>query len=192
MAHPPIREGDITLEEWVNRVLSHLEQNPGQKVGMKLDFKDPPAVAPSLDFLASLFYNGKLSIPLWINADILAASPRPSPFDPEKFLSVVQSKLPGVVLSIGWTTANDLPYTMDQINEMLSFCKKHSLKHATFPMRSSLCRSSEEPLRALLAADSTYTLTIWDAPERMSRADFIWLTESFDVKRVFLDIGEPY
>lgn len=192
MAHPPLREGDLTIQEWVTQVLAHLEQHPTQRVGMKLDFKDPPAVATSLDFLADLFQRGKLSIPLWINADILAASPRPSPFNPEEFLLAVQSKLPGSVLSIGWTTALDLPYTMAQVEEMLALCKSHKLKHATFPLRSSLCRASEEAIRALLAADSTYTITVWDGPERMSRRDYDWLTEALDVKRVFLDVGEPY
>lgn len=192
MAHPPLREGDLTIQEWVTQVLTHLEQHPNQKVGMKLDFKDPPAVATTLDFLAELFKNGKLSIPLWINADILAASPRPSPFNPEEFLMAVQSKLPGTVLSIGWTTTLDLPYTMAQADEMLALSQRHKLKHATFPLRSSLCSTSEEAIRALLAADPTYTLTVWDGPERMSRKDFDWLVKSLDAKRVFLDIGEPY
>lgn len=191
MAHPPHREGDLTIYEWINRVLEHLKKNPEQKVGMKLDFKDPPAVPVSLSFLGQLFSISLLTIPLWINADILAASPRPSPFNPEEFLSTVQAQLPGSVLSLGWTTAENLPYTLDQINEMLFWCKKFQLKHVTFPLRSSLCRASEESLRALLDADSTYTLTIWDGPERMSRQDYDWLRETFDAQRLYLDVGEP-
>lgn len=177
--------------DWVTRVLSHLEQHKSQKVGMKLDFKDPPAVKPSLDFLASLFDSGKLRIPLWINADILAASSRASPFNPDDFIETVHSKLPGCVLSLGWTTAQDTPYTMPQIQEMLGYCSKYQLKHVTFPMRSSLCRASAEGLHALLAADSTYTLTVWDGVEKMTRADLDWLKQTFDPSRLFLDVGEP-
>lgn len=188
MSHPPVRESDITLFEWIDLVLSHCEKHPSQKVGMKLDFKDPPAVAPSLSHLANLFSKGLLKIPVWVNADILDASGRKPPFDPEEFLTCVQSHLPGIVLSVGWTTLPTLPYTMAQIEEMLVLCKKHALKDATFPMRACLCRGSEAPLRALLAADPTYTLTIWAGHEKMTPEDYDWVKQSFDNSRIYMDV----
>jgi hypothetical protein len=188
MAHPPIREGDLTLEEWVNLVLDHCKANPGLKVGMKLDFKDPPAVEPSLLFLAQLHQKGALNVPFWINADILFCAGRQTPFNPDDFIGVAQRLLPGVVLSVGWTTLESHPYTMSNIDEMLAICAKHSLKNTTFPMRASLCKSSAKELHALLNADPTYTLTIWAGQEGIPIAEYQWLKEEFDNTRLFFDI----
>ena len=188
MSHPPVRESDITLFEWIDLVLDHCSKHPSQKVGMKLDFKDPPAVAPALAHLADLYRKGALNIPLWVNADILDASGRKPPFNPETFLSTVQTLLPGLVLSVGWTTLPTLPYTMAQIEEMLAICKQHDLKYTTFPMRACLCRASEAPLRALLEADPTYTLTVWAGHEKMTPEDYEWVKQSFDNSRIYMDV----
>jgi hypothetical protein len=190
MSHPPVRESDITFIEWCALVLEHCEKHPSQKVGMKLDFKDPPAVAPCLEHLASLFDQGVLKLPLWINADILTgAEAKKPPFDADEFLATVQHLLPGVVVSIGWTTVVDHPYTMAHCEEMLSFCKKHALKNATFPMRASLCVASKEVLTALLAADPTYTLTIWAGKEYTAPSDIALLRAEFDNSRIYMDVG---
>jgi len=188
MSHPPVRESDITLFEWIELVMLHCEKHPSQKIGMKLDFKDPPAVAPALKHMAELHRKGRLNIPVWVNADILDASGRKPPFDPEEFLATVQRELPGVVLSVGWTTLPTQPYTMAHIEEMLILCKNHKLKAATFPMRACLCRASEEPLRALLGADPTYTLTIWAGKEKMTQEDYDWVKATFDNSRIYMDV----
>lgn len=188
MAHPPVREGDLTLEEWVHIVLDHCKANPTLKVGMKLDFKDPPAVEPSLAFLSSMYQKGVLNLPLWVNADILFCDGRQTPFNPDTFILEVQRHLPGVVLSVGWTTTPDHPYTMPNIDEMLSLCTKYHLQNTTFPMRSSICKASAKELHALLDANPTYTLTIWAGTERMTLEDFTWLKAEYDNKRLYLDI----
>lgn len=189
MSHPPVRESDVTFQEWIALILEHLKQHPNQKVGMKLDFKDPPAVQVCLRHLADLYAKGELNIPLWVNADILDASGRKPPFDPDVFLSQAVTILRNVVVSVGWTTVPDRPYTQAQIDEMLALCKKHNLKNATFPMRASLTRASEAPLRTLLAADPSYTLTIWTGKEHVSEDDHKWLKDSFDNDRLYMDLG---
>lgn len=188
MAHPPKREGDLTLLEWVQLVLDHCARNPAQKVGIKLDFKDPPTVAPSITFLSDLFQKGKLNIPLWINADIMAFSGRKTPFNPDSFVSVVQEKLPGVVLSVGWVTTPWQNYTKNDVDAILAICAKYRLRNTSFPLRGSLCKSSVEALRLLLNADPSYTLTVWSGPEKMSLDDYHWLKSEFDGKRIFLDV----
>ncbi|XP_029685536.1 protein FAM151B-like isoform X1 [Takifugu rubripes] len=96
MAHPPARDSDITLKEWLQEVKE-------QQKGIKLDFKSLEAVAPSLVLLEEVL--AKTNLPVWINADVLAGpGGHAQPLDPQAFLSAVRDLPPHVVLSLGWTT----------------------------------------------------------------------------------------
>lgn len=188
MTHPPIREGDFTFSDWIHLILEHCSTHPHQKVGVKLDFKDPPAVQPCLKELAQLYSENRLYIPLWVNADILNACQKKSAFNPDEFIQAIQATLPGVVPSLGWTTDADIPYTQEHISQMLELCTKHELKNCTFPMRASLVRASEGPLLHLLGADPSYSLTIWSGLEKFSKEDYDWIRYTFDARRIYLDI----
>ncbi|RLV97448.1 hypothetical protein DV515_00011747 [Chloebia gouldiae] len=115
LAHPPDTDSDITLQEW-------LEQMVSTNKGIKLDFKSGSqrmaagagcalpartlrlaAVGPSLELLGQVGQG--LDRPVWLNGDIL---PGPggscAPLDARAFLRAVTSSCPDATLSLGWTT----------------------------------------------------------------------------------------
>jgi hypothetical protein len=98
-------------------------------------------------------------------------------------------------LSIGWTTSPTSPsadqphvYLPQNIDEGLQSCRRANLKNVTFPIRISMARQSADQLDRLLAADPTYTLTLWKGKEGVSEEDLAWLIEHFDPNRIFLDV----
>jgi len=99
---------------------------------IKLDFKDPDAVEPSLILLAASLHwrnaSGPASLeeeddinddddvdedegtrvastpPVWLNADVLVGPGRkPTRFDPERFIRQCAVARPDDTLSLGWT-----------------------------------------------------------------------------------------
>lgn len=69
--HPPQTSSDLTIAALLARVISENRANQRKgkcMVGLKLDFKDPAAVAPTLDELDACCWNWKW--PLLLNADV--------------------------------------------------------------------------------------------------------------------------
>ena len=100
--------------------------------GIKLDFKDPDAVEPSLILLAASphWHNdggyGGASLeedsagdststspctpPVWLNADVLVGpGQKPTRFNPERFIRQCTAARPHDTLSLGWTVENRGP-----------------------------------------------------------------------------------
>lgn len=73
LCHPPETHSDLSLEMLLRRLESHrgeMAVEQGQRViGLKLDFKDPEAVAPSLRTLQEFGFDPRAT-PLWLNADV--------------------------------------------------------------------------------------------------------------------------
>uniref|UniRef100_A0A674PLJ3 Family with sequence similarity 151 member B n=1 Tax=Takifugu rubripes TaxID=31033 RepID=A0A674PLJ3_TAKRU len=185
MAHPPARDSDITLKEWLQEVKE-------QQKGIKLDFKSLEAVAPSLVLLEEVL--AKTNLPVWINADVLAGpGGHAQPLDPQAFLSAVRDLPPHVVLSLGWTTGwtagMDNPgYSWDMVRVMEGVCR--ALQHpVTFPVRAVLLARSAPQLRWLLQQSHRYTLTVWTGQtDTLTPQDLLPYRRGFDRSRVYYDL----
>jgi hypothetical protein len=120
MAHPPSTTSDLDFSDFLKAVQekvfhfqssAHSEQSAaaaGVKKGIKLDFKDINAVKPVLKALQNAYDESKLSIPVWINADILRGPVDAvnTPLNASQFLNYFKrfNLGPDVTLSVGWTT----------------------------------------------------------------------------------------
>jgi hypothetical protein len=94
MAHPPLRESDLTFQAFIDEVLeSVLVSNI--KVGIKLDIKDPPAVLPILQYMKQKFGNHPPPLPVWVNADLWQGTDGIiSPFNPSQFIELTEEYSP--------------------------------------------------------------------------------------------------
>lgn len=173
--HPPEVESDLTIEYL-------LEQMKKSKQGLKLDFKDPQTVSPTL----TLLKDAVLKQPVMLNADILQGSgANPSKFDPNEFISQCQENYPEGVLSLGWTTTNspEFPYIGEQVSQMINLTAE--IDEMTFPVRACLLPGSWDALGKLLHEEGR-TFTVWNN-EPVSAELLAWIRENTDPAKTFYD-----
>ncbi|XP_036328348.1 protein FAM151B [Rhagoletis pomonella] len=203
MAHPPANSSDLSLLEFLLRILEHNEEHVDDAKGVKLDFKSIEVFEGSLDILSQLI--PLMSHPVWLNADIISGPVNQSntvPVDPERFFAGA-AKFETAVLSIGWTTlwgANYTEgyYTEREIDEMLVAIKNNNVttkQHPiTFPVRAGIAANSLDQLHGLVAAvneTNESSITIWS-----SANDFVDVQKlrklifSFGFDRVYLDVPD--
>merc|ERR1712215_4421 len=192
MAHPPVDTSDITLQQFMNSLITAV--NKGKKKGGKLDFKFTDIVAPSLQILKSL--EDQFNFPVWLNADVLQGTGGTStPVDADTFLTQTTENFPKATLSLGYTTSAEGKYTEDQINQMVNLLKsKGILSPVTLLVRASLAaRSLKEIKQFLLLADAEgsfpATLTIWSgAQDTVDHGNLDKLISEVGKKRVYMDV----
>ncbi|XP_056447770.1 protein FAM151B isoform X1 [Gadus chalcogrammus] len=188
MAHPPMRDSDITLQEWLEEVK---KQN---NKGIKLDFKSLEAVVPSLALLEKV--SGDWGAPMWLNADIL---PGPqgttTPLEAQAFLDAVGSGASPVVLSLGWTTGwsagTDNPgYSWAMVRQMEDACR--GLRHpVTFPVRAALLAQSFDQMKWLLQQSDRYNLTVWTGQEDVFAVeDLLPYRRHFGRSKIYYDLPD--
>jgi len=169
MGHPPATESDITLTDFVKRIIMALSDDKSLRKGVKLDFKSIDAAHGGLQTVSEL--KEQITFPLWVNADI-AKGPvlLPSdPVDPDSFLIACNHFVPEATLSIGWTTSQVGKYTKKMVEDMYNILDRNgcvnSGKKITYPSRAILLGDSLEEFQWLLFATSNYktqsTVTIW-------------------------------
>ncbi|KAG8456431.1 hypothetical protein GDO86_002276 [Hymenochirus boettgeri] len=188
MAHPPEKDSDVTLQEWLAKVSS-----TGK--GMKLDFKCLEAVLPSVQILAAM--KDEIKQPVWINADIIPGpGGKAIPVDANTFVQTVTSFLPNVTLSLGWTTGwspgkENKGYSWDMVREMEKVCNTLTYP-VTFPVRAALLRDSWPQIHWLLMASDRYSLTVWAGLDDIYPVeDLLYIRENTEKHRVFYDLFEP-
>ncbi|XP_039615185.1 protein FAM151B isoform X1 [Polypterus senegalus] len=190
MAHPPQNESDITFYDWLNEVLK-------SDKGIKLDFKSLEAVGPSIKLLE--LKKEYLNRPVWLNADILPGpgGTTSNVVDAQRFLEMVDSFIPGAVLSLGWTTSfsrdqDNYGYTWEMVKQMQELCK--ALQNTiTFPVRAALLPASFLQLQWLLQQSERYTLTVWTGKDDLySLDDLLQYRRHFDKEKIFYDISEAH
>jgi hypothetical protein len=174
-AHPPATESDLTYVGLINQMKM-------SKQGLKLDFKDPEILIGCLEVLR----DANLAQPVMLNADILRGNgANTSKFSAPGFIKLCKMHYPQGILSIGWTTVADpkFPYTSKNIDEMLALAD--GIDEATFPVRASLVPNSWVELQRLLAANPTWTLTIWGT---VNAKDIAWIRTTTDPARTYYDL----
>jgi hypothetical protein len=175
-AHPPQTHSDLSMKELVQTV------NNSDK-GLKLDFKDPRTVKPTLNVLK----NEGFTPPVILNADILATNGAPEPdIDGQWFINSCLAYSPSAWLSLGWRTTGQPNsfYSEDDVTKMLQFCR--SLENVTFPVRTSMLPQSRQNVERLMQQPN-YTLTLWN-PEPLSLELSIWVKENTNPERCFYDV----
>ncbi|KAM4810080.1 protein FAM151B [Rhinophrynus dorsalis] len=188
MAHPPEKDSDITLQEWLLAVSA-------TNKGIKLDFKSLEAVQPSMQILESL--KSRIKQPVWINADIL-----PGPggqlkaVDAKEFLHTVSSFFPDVPLSLGWTTGVhpdqlNRVYSWEMVKAMENICKVLS-QPVTFPVRAVFVRESWPQLEWLLHTSERYSLTVWAGKDDLYPVeDLLYVRDHSEKHSIYYDVFEP-
>ncbi|XP_051666823.1 protein FAM151B isoform X1 [Manacus candei] len=188
LAHPPDTDSDITLQEWLTQMVN-------TNKGIKLDFKSPDAVGPSLELLGQV--EQQLRRPVWINGDILVGpgGSRPA-LNAQSILGTITSTFPDITLSLGWTTGwhghhHGQGYDWGMVEEMSQLCQALS-QPVTFPVRAVLVPRSLPALRWLIQQSDRYSLTVWTGKDDIySVEDLLSIRENFDKSRVYYDIFEP-
>lgn len=179
-AHPPNTDSDLSLSDFLWR--THRKK----PIGIKLDFKLPEILWPSLNLLKDYQFES----PVILNADILQGNgAEPARFHPEAFLAICQNYLSYRLLTIvspGWTTVSGKPYTRENVDEMLNVCRNQD--DVTFPVRLSLMEESWPELQRLIEKDG-WTLTVWSGTDPVTERQRQWLRDNVDSKKVFIDIG---
>ncbi|XP_057686838.1 protein FAM151B isoform X1 [Corythoichthys intestinalis] len=187
MGHPPDTDSDITLKEWLEVVKMHDK-------GIKLDFKSLEALSLSVALLQEAL--AQMTIPVWINADVLTGpGNRGAPLDPQAFLAAVRTLPTNVVLSLGWTTqwtaGTDNPgYSWEMVHEMEDICR--GLEHLiTFPVRAALLAQSVSELTWLLQQSDRYSLTVWTGKnDKFQVQDLLPYRTCIDITRICYDLPE--
>jgi hypothetical protein len=168
-------ESDLNLATLLNNIKY-------SKKGLKLDFKDPRAVIPTL----ALLKESQLLQPVILNADILSTKGAPAAdIEPEWFIKNCQKHYPMGLLSLGWRTTEVSLYSKNDVNKMLDICR--GIKEVTFPIRASLLPDSWPYVKKLIKKDY-YTLTIWDS-RPMDHELKQWLIKNMDPNKCFYDLG---
>ena len=192
MGHPPSVDGDLTLASFLQQLhnikFQHKEQSIHTCPILKLDFKSMDGLQSSLSDVKEYLSNlpSCLHHRVWINADILPGpgdeQEKMQPkFDASEFLSLVTTKLPETILSIGWTTSlTDIhaEYTNKMVDDMIECAKPY--RNITFPVRASCFRHSwgDGVLERLYQADPTWTVTLWWS--ELPKAELDWIYDTLE------------
>lgn len=202
MAHPPANSSDISVQSFLEQVHAFNANHPDKMKGVKLDFKEIEAVAPSLQSLKAIDTNWPNEI--WLNADIVQGpvDNTKEPVDPDQFLDACR-RYPRATLSIGWTTSwggnySSGAYTQLQVNRMKEVIANNQVPEArspiTFPVRAGIAAQSKFVLQDLMGTfnnTNAVTLTIWsskgDAVDVDKLRDLIF---SVGLDKVYVDVPE--
>jgi hypothetical protein len=190
MAHPPDTESNLTLAEFVEKVIV-------SDKGMKLDFKTIMAVEPSLQLLKNISESKVIKNPIWLNSDILDGPCFDKvcvPVDSNMFIELCQQYFPVAVLSLGWTTGNEVKgaknmYTWSHVINMGKQIYQIS-QPVTFAVRAALIKRSLEQLLWLLDLSRNLTLTVWSSDkDEVDAQDLVELrSKVYNNENVYYDL----
>lgn len=175
-AHQPEVDSDLTVEYL-------LEAMKKSKQGLKLDFKDPETVAPTLELLKV----SGLRQPVLLNADVLQGNGgNPTKFDATEFIELCQRVYPEGILSLGWTitTFPKLPYTQEDVQSMIDLTSH--ISEITHPVRACLLPTSWNVLAKLLENPGR-TLSVWNN-EPVDTDLIAWIRKNTDPAKTFYDL----
>ena len=130
MAHPPVRESDLTFEAFIGEVCTEGSKH------VKCDFKELEAVSPCLDLLEASPLNFARQA-VYLNADVLPGPGKrgePATVDGEAFMRACKGRKGDPVLSLGWSTNvarvynSGGYYTGEDCDAMAGLVERHGLK----------------------------------------------------------------
>lgn len=150
MAHPPIWRSNLKLADWIQAVA-----DAGRI--MKLDFKDPGAIAPGLELL-----RGRVPPEhTIINADLVRGPRAPEPRFGREHLAQIAEGAPGAVISIGATSRPwSGPFRREHIDAFLELAAA-ARAPVTCALRLSIVDADPDAVAPLLEAG--LHITIWNS-----------------------------
>ncbi|XP_076308788.1 protein FAM151B-like [Tachypleus tridentatus] len=204
MAHSPGMMSDITMEEWLHEALPYNK-------GIKLNFKSTEVVEPACRVLArvseqaSTASGSKIRGPLILNADILPGpnNPMTPPVDAWTFLTLSRTRFPHSVISIGWTTCNEvievmpgacikLGFTRETVDKMIGVVKEFSLiQPIMFPVWLLHLKYSAPEIQRLLFQVPNSSLMAWcHKGDPVTLDDLLMIRKTFHISQVFYDLPD--
>ncbi|KAG7213402.1 hypothetical protein KM043_002687 [Ampulex compressa] len=194
MAHPPAKESDLSLEEFLNAAVKN-----GTK-GIKLDFKTIEAFNMSRPILASVRNN--LTFPVFLNADIMPGPLNATdlPVNETLFLKGAMETLPECTLSVGWTTRygsklniTEGRYTEEHVRTMIDALQESKVTQpVTYPVRAGLVANGVDSVKSLMKNSSflsNVTLTIWSSEgDEVNAVALSKLIRDMGVDKVYVDV----
>ncbi|OWZ13369.1 putative membrane protein [Phytophthora megakarya] len=204
MGHPPATDGNLTFTRFLDAMLGLATIFQGSAMPnktpliVKFDFKSSRAFEASSQALTKFVAQYPFTKGIFINADVLPgpANSTEVAFDAATFLKQVHEigEYEGgkhhhkVVLSVGWTTANDneeeiyREYSSAMVDDMLRVLKPYGDTIAvTFPIRATSMRKSWAALRPLLVPPN-YGFTLWWAISQISDDELEWMFSSLELE----------
>ncbi|KAK3593247.1 hypothetical protein CHS0354_012338 [Potamilus streckersoni] len=188
MAHPPNIYSDITFDEWIDAVVL------SGKKGLELDFKSIEAVEPTLMLLAQR--RAKLTIPVWLNADVLQGPDGPTvTVTANRFLEICLKYFPEATLSLGFTTSKgqaneEHRYTFEHVTQLHELCKGFQ-ETVIIPVRAALVKSSWGNFDWLLHQSEKYSLKIWSSTlDDVNKEDMNTIYQMSEKHRVYFDLPD--
>ncbi|KAL3862406.1 hypothetical protein ACJMK2_008375 [Sinanodonta woodiana] len=188
MAHPPNIYSDITFDEWIDAVVL------SGKKGLELDFKSIEAVEPTLLLLTQR--RAKLTIPVWLNADVLQGPDGPSvTVTANRFLEMCLKYFPEATLSLGFTTAKgqankENSYTCEHVTQLHELCKGFQ-EPVIVPVRAAHVKSSWGNFDWLLQQSDKYSLKIWSTTQDdVNKDDMYSIYQMSEKHRVYFDLPD--
>eukprot|EP00041_Stephanoeca_diplocostata_P007849 m.113091 g.113091 ORF g.113091 m.113091 type:complete len:288 (-) comp17060_c0_seq1:150-1013(-) len=175
MSHPPIRESDLTLHDFMVKISDHnaAASSASRHIGVKLDWKDPEAIDPGLHVVKTVILGEESSSgrmeercdvatvcswngPLWLNADIVMGPGNKTPkHNADEFVSKCRQHFDGVAFSLGWTVApfnaystaswKAHRYTDKHCADMLHVCERHRLTDCHVTFAMSAIPAQQSP-----------------------------------------------
>ncbi|TRY81224.1 hypothetical protein TCAL_10447 [Tigriopus californicus] len=198
MAHPPAFISDLSLEDFMDRVIQ--ARNQGFKKGVKLDFKSTEVLQEAFRTLPS--YENEINFPFWLNGDV---SNGPKEVEPLKIVSgseliqLAAEFFPKATLSLGWVTSShpadgNYFYTEEQIQELLDVMNTSGIGNqtVTFPIRTLFMANSEAVLTSLLAQSKAQsaTLTMWGTDDIDDTEAVKSVLNRIGRQRVYMDLPD--
>uniref|UniRef100_A0A914W2F9 GP-PDE domain-containing protein n=1 Tax=Plectus sambesii TaxID=2011161 RepID=A0A914W2F9_9BILA len=194
ISHGHDEPSNFTLNDFIDIILTSSERK-----GLKLDFKSHAAAMKSMPLLQS-FNNEdrlieKVAI-LWLNADILGSAGNKPRILGKDFLEACARFMPHAPLSLSWATPYQSSdpnaiYTTEMVAEMIAITEQLTVP-VTFAIRAGYVERSLEPLKVLLNAKETNTLSLWhaasDPVDELYVAGLEQLRNAVDKDKILFDV----
>lgn len=169
---------------------------------VKLDFKSLLAVPVVLDLIQAELDKSPTSVQILLNADILPGPGYSGLEDHGKELNAGEflfycKRMPQASLSLGWTTTNVYPWTLQiptyehvHVQKMIHLLKEQGLagaeQHVTFPIRASFAYQSWRELTRLLSELQNTSITLWTGEEGVPQTELDYCVNS-NPEIIFVD-----
>ena len=180
MAHPPDKESDISLSEWIDAALEH-------RRAIKLDLKEIAVIEPAVELLKAASFPEEGLI---LNADALRGPGGRDPGFGISDLVELRKLFPGAVISIGSTIGweETLPYRPEDVKDFKE-AERTIGGPITFCLRVDMFLKNPEAVADLIA---DHHLTIWNSIPLAPAHDEVLATVKKHVPRGFIDLMDSY
>ena len=187
MGRSPSDVRDVTLHQWLGTASN-------ADVGVKIHIRSDDVITPTLRFLSRAVTSGRLSRPLWVQADVYEGQgSQDTLLNRRAFRAEVTSRMPrDVTVCLGWAVGRHPgPYTRDMLSRMLQYARPFT-NQVVFAVRAGAARASWPLLMTSLQSERRYKLLVWaDDIEEVDIQDLVYIHRKSEVHRVYYSLPGP-